>query len=260
MTHISTIEQLASQLNDLKEPISESQLLKKFLSLFRLASDTFCQFGTMYRQTKIKFCLLSVFLKKRILASFVWISNLVQPIIQVSQVNLKGRYSEDNANEAEEVLEPEEVDICPSPIENANFCGGTSRFIATSRERIKAEKEEAKKREISNIATDIQQPRSETNNNQDLADFSYQSFLPSTAQIHDKDKLWFAYSGATQSMTHLKSVLKNFIPVEHESWFFTGIGNTRLRVRGKGDIEAKSTINGTKTVIPIPNVLYIPKS
>jgi hypothetical protein len=206
MTHISTIEQLASQLNDLKEPISESQLLKKSLSLFRLASDTFCQFGTMYRQTKIKFCLLSVFLKKRILASFVRISNLVQPIIQVSQVNLKGRYSEDNDNEAEEVLEPEEVDICPSPIENANFCGGTSHFIAT----------------------DIQQPRSETNNNQDLADFSYQSFLPSTAQIHDKDKLWFAYSGATQSMTHLKSVLKNFIPVEHESWFFTGIGNTRL--------------------------------
>jgi hypothetical protein len=54
MTHISTIEQLASQLNDLKEPISESQLLKKSLSLFRLASDTFCQFGTMYRQTKKK--------------------------------------------------------------------------------------------------------------------------------------------------------------------------------------------------------------
>jgi hypothetical protein len=181
-------------------------------------------------------------------------------MIQLSQVNLKGSYSEDNANEAEEVLEPEQVEIRSSPIENANFCGGTSHFIATSRERIKAEKEEAKKTKISNITTDIQQPRSETNNNKDLADFSYQSFLISTAQIHDKDKLWFAYSGATQYMTHLKSVLKNFIPVEHESWFFTGIGNTRLRVRGKGDIEAKSTINGTKTVIPIPNVLYIPKS
>jgi hypothetical protein len=107
---------------------------------------------------------VSFFKKKRILASFVWISNLVQPMIQLSQVNLKSRYSEDNANEAEEVLEPEEVDIHPSPIENANFCGGTSHFIATSRERIKAEKKEAKKREISNIATDIQQPRPETNN------------------------------------------------------------------------------------------------
>jgi hypothetical protein len=61
-------------------------------------------------------------------------------------------------------------------------------------------------------------------------------------------------------MTHLKSLLKNFIPVEHESWFFTGIGNTNLRVRGKEDIEAKSTIKGTTTVISIPNVLYIPKS
>jgi hypothetical protein len=213
----------------------------------------------MYHQTKIKFCFLSVFLK-RILAIFVWISNLVQPMIQLSQVNLKGSYSEDNANEAEEVLEPEQVEIRSSPIENANFCGGTSHFIATSRERIKAEKEEAKKREISNIATEIQQPRPETNNYQDLADFSYQSFLPSTAQIHDEDKLWFAYSGATQHMTHLKSLLKNFIPVEHESWFFTGIGNTNLRVRGKEDIEAKSTIKGTTTVISIPNVLYIPKS
>jgi hypothetical protein len=37
---------------------------KKSLSLFRLASDTFCQFGTMYRQTKINFCLLSVFFLK----------------------------------------------------------------------------------------------------------------------------------------------------------------------------------------------------
>jgi hypothetical protein len=34
-------------------------------------------------------------------------------------------------------------------------------------------------------------------------------------------------------MTHLKSVLKNFVPVEPESWFVTGIGNTRLPVRGK---------------------------
>ena len=137
-----------------------------------------------------------------------------------------------------------------------HFCGGTNHFIATCRDRIKAEKEAAKNKEVSNIATDIQQP--ETNNNQDPADLSYQSLFPSTTQVHDEDKLWFADSGATRHMTHLKSVLKNFIPVEPESWFVTGIGNTRLPVRQR-DIEAKSTINGITAVILIPNVLYIPK-
>ena len=132
-----------------------------------------------------------------------------------------------------------------------------NHFIATCRDRIKAEKEAAKNKEVSNIATDIHQP--ETNNNQDPADLSYQSLFPSTTQVHDEDKLWFADSGATRHMTHQKSVLKNFIPVEPESWFVTGIGNTRLPVRGKGEIEAKSTINGITAVIHIPNVLYIPK-
>lgn len=114
-------------------------------------------------------------------------------MIKPSQVNLIGH--SENANEAEEVLEPEEVDICSRPTENAIF-----------------------------------------------VETSYGSLTP---ERHD--------------MTHLKSVIKNFIPVEPESWFVTGIGNTRLPVRGKGDIEAKSTINGITTVIPIPNVLFISK-
>jgi hypothetical protein len=102
-----------------------------------------------------------------------------------------------------------------------HFCGGTNHFIATCRDRIKAEKEAAKNKEVSNIATDIQQP--ETNNNQDPADFSYQSLFPSTTQVHDEDKLWFADSGATRHMTHLKSVLKNFIPVPSRTRYLLDI-------------------------------------
>ena len=257
MTHISTIEQLASQLNDLKEPISESQLITKILitlpSSFRYFLSVWDNVPSDQKTIQV---LTQRILKEENFSKLYLDTKSSSTDDQAfsSQPHRPFRGQRERSRGgfgARRGGHPYQTN------RKCHFCGGTNHFIATCRDRIKAEKEAAKNKEVSNIATDIQQP--ETNNNQDPADLSYQSLFPSTTQVHDEDKLWFADSGATRHMTHQKSVLKNFIPVEPESWFVTGIGNTRLPVRGKGDIEAKSTINGITAVIHIPNVLYIPK-
>jgi len=243
MTHISTIEQLASQLNDLKEPISESQLITKILVTLPSSFRYFLSVWDNVPSDQKTIQLLTQRLLKEENFSKLYLdikSNSTddQAFSSRPQRSFRGQRERGRGGFG--------VRRGGHPYQTnrkCHHCGGTNHFIATCRERIKDEKEAAKNKEISNIATDIQQLRPETNNNLDLADFSYQSFFPSTSQIHEEDKLWFADSGATRHMTYLKSVLKNVFPVEPESWFVTGIGNTRLPVRGKGDIEAKSTIH-----------------
>jgi hypothetical protein len=118
MTHISTIEQLASQLNDLKEPISESQLITKILVTL---PSSFRYFLSVWDNVPSD-------------------QKTIQLMIKPSQVDLRD-LSEDNVNEAEEVLESEEVDTRIRPTENVIIVEGR----ITSLQRVVSESKTKKK-------------------------------------------------------------------------------------------------------------------
>ena len=48
---------------------------------------------------------------------------------------------------------------------------------------------------------------------------------------------WFADSGSTQHMSDQRHFLNNFIPVNGSSWFVGGIGGSRLKVCGHGEVN-----------------------
>lgn len=55
---------------------------------------------------------------------------------------------------------------------------------------------------------------------------------------------WFADSGATQHMTDQLPIMRNFLSVDDDNWLVTGIGNSKLAVKGKGEVEITSLVNG----------------
>jgi hypothetical protein len=54
---------------------------------------------------------------------------------------------------------------------------------------------------------------------------------------------WFADSGATQYMTYIKLLSRNYKPIVPGDWIVTGIEGTNLAVHGQGDVQFISSSN-----------------
>ena len=75
----------------------------------------------------------------------------------------------------------------------------------------------------------------------------------------DDDAAWFADSGATEHMTDKLRWFTNFQAVDNHSWSVTIADNHLLYVRGIGDISVNTLVNGEVSTITLKNVLYVPK-
>jgi hypothetical protein len=71
----------------------------------------------------------------------------------------------------------------------------------------------------------------------------YQNY-PNLTNIFFRAFDWFADSGATQHMTDQLSIMRKFLSVDDDNWLVTGIGNSKLAVKGKGEVEITSLVNG----------------
>ena len=69
---------------------------------------------------------------------------------------------------------------------------------------------------------------------------------------------WYADSGATQHMSDQRSFFKTFTSVEPNTWMVNGIGNARLSVLGYGNIQFISDVDGKRRVATVEMVLYVP--
>ena len=55
---------------------------------------------------------------------------------------------------------------------------------------------------------------------------------------------WYADFGATQHMTDNRGLLGNFVPVEHDKWTVSGIGEAKLLVAEQGDVNLHAIFTG----------------
>ena len=76
---------------------------------------------------------------------------------------------------------------------------------------------------------------------------------------HAEDTFWFADSGATEHMTDKLQWFTNFQSIDDKCWTVTIANNNILYVRGIGDIPVHATINGVVTSFRLKNVLYVPQ-
>lgn len=78
----------------------------------------------------------------------------------------------------------------------------------------------------------------------------------SSVDTVDFETLGFvADSGASQHMTDKRLILINFKPFEKGAHSVIGIGNTRLKVEGKGDVEV---VNAAVVNVLLTDCLLVP--
>lgn len=250
MAHVAAIEQIAAQLRDLNAPISEIQLMSKILLTlppsFRHFLSAWDSVPAAERTIKL---LTSRLIKEEIrtkqyndggsdpadIAFFAGNSNQQQPSTSVQQEqaysapNTRGRggrggrrgqrggYRGNRGGNRGNKGSYEHGVMC-------EYCHKYGHSSAICRKRIRDEREK-KSEEQSNTET------------------GYLSAICFTAR---RSFDWYADSGATKHMTDQKSILLNFVPIEHEEWIVSGIGGTQLIVRGQGDIKIISSVDGVK--------------
>lgn len=66
-------------------------------------------------------------------------------------------------------------------------------------------------------------------------------------------------SGATQHMFHQQSRFSNFKPIPSGGKSIEGIGNSRVEIRGIGDVTFNASVNGSTQLITFHNSLFAPE-
>lgn len=85
------------------------------------------------------------------------------------------------------------------------------------------------------------------------------SSFPNTSRLETRSTGdWFADSGATQHMSDQKDWLMDFVTVPDGSWNVDGTGSTKCSVRGYGDVNIWTEVDGDKKTATIKKVLYVP--
>ena len=84
--------------------------------------------------------------------------------------------------------------------------------------------------------------RNQRDDNRDRREHSYSVTM---GDGNNKKTGWYADSGATQHMTGNRRLLSNFVPVEHDKWTVSGIGEAKLQVAGQGDVNLHATVGGS---------------
>lgn len=69
---------------------------------------------------------------------------------------------------------------------------------------------------------------------------------------------WYADSGATHHMCGDKSMMHNYTDISPKSWSVNGICAIKLYAHGQGDVSITTTLNGKEKTGTLNNVLYVP--
>lgn len=285
MSHISAIEHMASQLNDLNEPVSEVQLMTKILVTLPPSYRHFLSVWDNVPSEDRNIQLLTQRLMKEENVTKLYNCGHTDAADQAffsgnhtshpprensftqSFRGQRGTHSRRGRNSFGPRRGGRDPRGSSSHLYNKStqcfYCGDFNHVYANCRSRIRNEREGKPNNNFSNIATSNQPIYGPSSNEQQSkfsqernTDFSVQS---STSHVVKDNHLFYADSGATRHMTGNKNIIRNLKPIESGSWFVSGIGNTRLLVQGEGDVEAVTTNNSSQSTILIKNVLYVPK-
>lgn len=142
-----------------------------------------------------------------------------------------------------------------------NYCGGFNHKMFECRTKKRVEKRQQELAESRGKAHFVQeeQPGSQTCNEQEEEEITQGCSEITTALLTRNSSTWVADSGATHHMCDQRSFFLNFHPIQEGSRMVTGIGQKQLSVLGKGDILIKPISNGSDQTAIMKEVLYIPE-
>lgn len=262
MQHITAIEGMAQQLEDLGQPMNQSQIMTKIVSTL---PPTYRNFMTVWdnlgptEKTMPQLITKLMNEQHRNVNPNENLATSKQAEAFVSQSRTKPRYNE-RVRERHDNKRPRH---------ECTYCGKSNHDQSTCRRRLNAEAGIAEekcsychnyghllpacRKKAADDHTENKIKSSKAALSQTREEFGMAADTNSL-DIHG----WYADSGATHHMCGDKSMMHNYTNISSKSWSVNGIGAIKLYAHGKGDVSITTTLNGKEQTGTLNNVLYVP--
>lgn len=262
MQHITAIEGMAQQLEDLGQPMNQSQIMKKIVSTLPPSYRNFMTVWDNLGPTEKTMPQLITKLMNEQHRNVNPNENFSPPRQAepfVSQSRTKPRYNE-RAKERYENKRPRL---------ECTYNGKSNHDQSTCRRRLNAEAGIAEEQcsYCHNYGHPLPACRKKAN------DYYTENKIKSSkaALSHTREEFrmeadtnsldrhgWYADSGATHHVCGDISMMNNYIAILPKSWSVNGIGAIRVYAHGQGDVSITTTLNGKEQTATLNNVLYVP--
>jgi hypothetical protein len=285
MSHITAIEGLAQQLEDLGSPMSQSQIMTKIVSTLPTAFRNFMTVWDNLPDTEKTMPQLITKLMneqhRNVCASpssskITSVNTDIEAFAATSESNRSTNSWERRSSESGRPSQSREKRaVNPDkkrPREECDFCGKLNHSELTCTRRIHAEaghpddkctycrnydhtaavcrkRIRDERNESKTASRTVKFARTDTNG---VALIAF-----GASQIPMSEHLWYADSGATHHMCSSESCMQNYTHAS-TSRSVTGIGGVQLNVHGQGDVHVTTKINGNSYNAVLHNVLHVP--
>ena len=280
-TFISTLQRLAKQLTELKQPITEQQLISKIKCGLPSSFDPLLAWESVPLAEQIllgfQTRLIKFQSKLRERGTFLDTPNDKAYFTKTNPAHAKPSPSVEQKKEREDRHAKYKKHArcyrcghrghfgkdCPEDSDSSSLVS-PKRMVAPHKGSGSRKHHHHKgKRSHANIiasapAQDSSASYSSTSSEAYCVQFDSQP-ADTMANTTTDDAAWFADSGATEHMTDKLRWFQNFQAVDDHSWSVTIADNHLLYVRGIGNIYVHTFVNGEVSTIKLKNVLYVPK-
>lgn len=267
MTHITAIENLAQQLEDLGQPMSESQIMTKIVSTLPYK---FRGFMTVWDNLSAKEKTMPQLITKLMneqhrntcSSPLLEKSSMKAPNAEAFTATKSYNFRNNQHQDTTRNYKKQKV-LC-------EYCGKAGHTEAECRRRINEENGtpdvicsycKCYDHTESICQKKIRHERNHSKRKTSNAKLSLSNNLPfalgaSTRQLTKGG--WYADSGATHHMCEEESIMHNYIPTTSTSWTVNGIGGIQLIVRGQGSVHITTTVCDTMHAAILHDVLHVP--
>ncbi len=254
MNHITEIEMMASQLDDVGAPVTPIQIMTKIICTLPPSYRNFTtSWDSVPAADKTLALLTSRLLKEEAMAErwnrgqpdahdAAFFAHNFPATSQTSQAQQRGRGGRGRGRGGKRGGSRDQ------PYIKCTYCHKFGHTAEQCRKRIRDEAM-AKEKASSALPANIEPQR-------DDEDHGLLSTSTCFAARCSTD--WFADSGATQHMSDQRSFFKTFTPVEPNTWMVNGIGDAHLSVLGYGNIQFITVVKGVKRIVTFEMVLFVP--
>lgn len=259
MTHVTEIETMAAQLNDVGATVTPIQIMTKVICTLPPSYRNFISAWDSVPATEKTIALLTARLLKEETMSRRWNGGEQNEgdaafFARNASESSNSHHDSDRRENTRTTWRGKGRGSYKSARQRmlCSYCHKPWHLAKVCRVRIRDEERE-KEKEGHRRSSSNSFVSNETRERQDHSCISSSCFLVRNPTD------WFADSGATQHMTDQLSIMNNFTRVPQGSWMVNGIGGTTLAVHGYGDINVHTYVHGKQSNTVIKRALYVPK-
>ena len=257
MAHITAVESMASQLQDLEAPVPEEAVMMKIITtlpddyrFLETAWDSTPDENKNLENLRARLVQEEKKIKRRNAAVKTEPHQQQQPLAGQA---LFGSQQHDNRGGSQPKVDQGGQKIPPKEIPYCTHC----KKHWHSNENCRKLQALAKRKSTEN-RNNQQQPSKHARLSEASTSRDPYSFISSSCFRAIRTGSWVADSGASEHMTDSRSSFATFTPILPGATTVTGVGGVKLQVLGQGTVRINIRIEGEEHQGVLHNVLYVP--